>query len=68
MATFNIIKADNSIVEENISEEAANLLLQSEVEGQEFSYFWFPIEEEIRTKVIDQHGESVRFVKSNSEE
>ena len=43
MATFNVIKADNSIVQENISEEAANLLLQSEVEGQEFSYFCFPI-------------------------
>jgi hypothetical protein len=68
MATFNVIKADNSIIEENISQEAANLLLESEVEGQEFSYFWFPIEEEIRTKLTDQHGEKVRFVKSNSED
>ena len=67
MATFNIIKVDNSIVEENISEESANVLLQSEVEGKEFSYFWFPIEEEIRTKVIDQHGESVRFIKRNED-
>ena len=68
MATFNVIKADNSIIEENISQEAANLLLESEVEGQEFSYFWFPIQEEIRTKLTDQHGEKVRFVKANPED
>jgi hypothetical protein len=68
MATFNVIKADNSIIEENISQEAANLLLESEVEGQEFSYFWFPVEEEIRTKLTDQHGEKVRFVKANPED
>jgi hypothetical protein len=68
MTTFNIIKADNSIIEENISEEAANALFENEQQGQEFSYFWFPIEEEVRTKLTDQHGEKVRFVKANPED
>jgi hypothetical protein len=68
MATFNIIKADNSIIEENISEEAANALFENEQQGQEFSYFWFPIEEEVRASIAEQHGEQTRFVIRNSED
>ena len=68
MATFNIIKVDNSIIEENISQEAAEQLFVNQENTPEFAYFWYPAEEEVRTDLTNQHGDAIRFVKRNNED
>lgn len=59
---YNLLDANEAVIETNISEEAAAVLMEH-TNGDGFSYFYYPIDEVLREELKQDRGDTLRFVK-----
>lgn len=59
---YNLLDANEAVIESNLSEEAITLLLEH-TNGDGFAYFHYPTEAEQLSALKEQKGESIRFIK-----
>ena len=59
---YNLLDANEAVIETNISEEAAAVLMEH-TNGDGFSYFYYPIDEVQREELKQDRGDTLRFVK-----
>lgn len=59
---YNLLDANEAVIETNISEEAAAVLMEH-TNGDGFSYFYYPIDEVKREELKQDRGDTLRFVK-----
>jgi hypothetical protein len=62
---YNLLDANETVIESNLSVEAAATLLEH-TNGDGFSYFYYPIDPAQIQELKNDRGESVRFLKSVS--
>lgn len=59
---YNLLDSTESIIESNVSEEAAAILLEH-TNADGFTYFYYPTEAEQLSALKEEKGESIRFLK-----
>jgi hypothetical protein len=59
---YNLLDANEAVIETNLSEEAIIVLLQH-TNADGFAYFHYPAEAEQLNALKEEKGESIRFIK-----
>ncbi len=67
---YNIIDANENVITENITEEAALELIENNSNDVEVTYFYYPLDAEILTELKEkfENTDSLRFFKRIVEE
>ena len=63
MKTFQILDSNDVVLENNVTEEVANGLMESS-EDKEFNYFIYPLDSEIKSELVSgETADKIRFIK-----
>ena len=60
---YNLLDANELVIESNLSEEAVRLLIEDTTTIGGLSYFYYPTETEQLSALKEEKGESIRFIK-----
>jgi len=63
MRTFQILDSNDVVLENNVTEEVVNTLMGDD-NGNEFNYFFYPLDAEIKSALVsDDTLNKIKFIK-----